>query len=217
MARTTALKIDSADLARAGARLGELTGEELGKVIVTSLNDVIDSAYDLARNRMNAGINVTDDYMRRTMSVEHATAQRPMAAIVARGTLTGISHFKPEQRMQPVLRPNRSRGDPARGIPRGQKTAGVSVEVTRGARKALKSSRVFIAPGLRDTEGNPLVFRREGGSTRSGKDKLQRLLGPSVYQLFAYQVKGVFLEETEEALAETLADQAEAALQKALE
>lgn len=217
MARAYALKIDVADLVRRSGRLDRFTGEEIGAVTVVALNEVVETVFEQARERMNAGINISDDQLRRAMSIERATAQKPVASLIARGDVTGLSHYKPEQRVQPALRPKRSKGDPRRGIPRGSKSAGVSVEVTRGGRKNIQSDRVFITPGIRDTQGNPLVFQRISGTTRSGKTKIRRLLGPSTYQLFRYQIEHGLLDEAADQLQEKLSEQLQTALQEVLE
>jgi hypothetical protein len=67
----------------------------------------------------------------------------------------------------------------------------VSIEVIRGARKQIDSDRVFLAPNILDSEGNPFVFKRIGGATKSGKRQLQRLMGPGVYQLFRHSIPAV--------------------------
>lgn len=220
------LKFDSDELRKRGVALDELTGEALGKVIVESLNSTINDAYDLARNSMTAGINLTDDYLRRKMPITLATAAKPQATIVAEGTTTTLSHFDKQQHITDVNWSNaqikamgkkfgpwpgwtKRRGNAKLGIPENRKSAGQSVAVSRGARSQF--DHAFSIPGKSDNSGNLLMFtRRPGGSgTRA-------LLGPAVYQLFKYQLNGTLLDETEEALAKTLADQVEAAMQKAL-
>jgi hypothetical protein len=226
MARSNfALKLDVADLVRRSGRLDRFTGEDLGRISVEVLNETIDAVYEEARDRMVVGINMSDNQLRRPMRLEHATAALPTATLkaigpskgaVKSGILTGLSHYAPEQRMQPVKNPSRSRGDQARGISRGSKTAGVSVEVTRGGRKGVRRD-VFIMPDTKDTQGNPLVFERVSGRTASGKTKIRRLLGPSVYQLFRYQLEHGLLGETADTLEAELADRLQDALQDAIE
>ena len=221
-----ALKFDSDTLRKRGVALDALTGDALGGVIVQSLNDTLNGAYDLARNRMTAGINLDDQYLRRKMPITLATAAKPQASIVAEGTTTALSHFDKQQHITDVNWSNaqiqamgkkfapwpgwtKRRGNQKLGIPENRKAAGQSVAVARGARSQF--AHAFSIPGKTDNSGNLLMFtRRPGGSgTRA-------LLGPAVYQLFKYQLNGTLLGETEEALAKTLADQVEAAMTKAL-
>lgn len=216
MARNTALKLDTTQLEKLGDRLARASGEEIGRATVTALNEVVDRTYDLARDRMVAGINLDDPYLRRRMRVEHATQGRPEASITASGarnanTVLGRYDAKP------VIVPNRGRrpgkGNSALGIAPGQKQGGVTVEVTRGQTSEGFVPRGFLLPLKRGTEaaGNGFgVFAR----TRDGK--LRHRYGPAVYQLFAYQVERIVGDVTDD-LEDTLAAQVDLALQKAIE
>lgn len=190
------IEFDVSSLDNLSDKLARLTPAAVGALMVDSINETADTAYALSRKAILNGINLTDDYVQKHMTVEHATASNPQASIIAHGdreNLTAVSHYGAMQLSQPVKHRDRSIGDAGRGIPSGSKTAGVSIEVVKGARKPFKSSRVFIAPNILDTEKNQFVFKRIGGKTRSGKDKLKRLMGPSVYQLF--RVAGAKIEE----------------------
>lgn len=189
---TSLVTIDTKSLEDAARKLAQLGGDRVGQLATTALNAVIDEGFLLARKRMNAGINVTDQYMLDKMSVKHASPSSLKASITAVGDLTGLSHYNPV----------------ARAKVSGEKGLGVNVTVSKGATKAVKSKRVFIAPGLKDTEGNPFVFRRLPGRTKRGKSRLQRVLGPAVYQLFAHQIP-TLVPEAEEALANELLDKVE--------
>ena len=191
------IKIDTTSISGLAEKLGQLSGETMSAAVSAAINTVADAGYDLARARMNAGINVTDQYMRDKMKVVHASPGNTRATITAGGDLTGLSHYDPVQ---------------LPGVP-GHRGRAVSVTVTRGASKVVKSKRVFVMPGKVDSEGNPMVFRRLEGTTKSGKSRLQRALGPAVYQLFSYQLP-TLVPEIEEALANELADSAEREIQK---
>ena len=149
-----------------------------------------DSSYALSRKIMLRGIKLTDEYLQKRMELVYATVKSPTATIFARGgrsDLTSVSRYGAMQTHVPAKNPNRSKGTPSRNIPAGSKSSGASVEVVSGARKQFKSSHVFLAPTggeWIDSSGNPLVFRRLEGTTKTGKDKLKALTGPSVYQLF---------------------------------
>lgn len=184
-----AFKVDVSEIEGFAQRLDKFDAQALGPLIVSTLNHVVDRAYVLSRERMRLGINLTDAYLQRRMEVRYASAAKPRAEIATHYGGLGLSHFGPRQVPQAAVSPIRKlRGDAGRGIPRGQKQGGVSVEVARGGRRPIRLPGVFTAPGIRDTEGNPFIFQRVGGRTRSGKDRLRRLFGPSPYQLFKFQL-----------------------------
>lgn len=216
MARDYALKIDAAQVVKLGERLAQVSGEEIGRASVTALNEVVDRTYELARDKMIAGINLSDDYLRRRMTLQHATPGKPVASITASGarnatTVLGRYDAKPVIVANNKGRPGK--GNKALGIPPGQKQAGVTVEVTRGNVSDGFVPRGFLLPLNRGTEagGNGMgVFAR----TKDGK--LRHRYGPSVYQLFAYQVERIVNDVTDD-LEDTLAEQVDLALQKAIE
>lgn len=198
------------------ARLGTFDEDTLRQASLQSVNEVADRAYNLSKARITDGLSLTDAYVSRKMKVNPAkpTDARVRATIVANGTLTSLGHYGVRAEMQPVKNPSRSKGHAAIGIPPGQKRAGVSVEVRRGNRKQLLKS--FTLAGFRDNEGNPLVFVQAGGvNSRTGKPKVERLLGPSVYQLFKYQV-GQIVAGVQDDLNDTLVARAEAAFEKVI-
>lgn len=167
----------------------------IGPEVIKRLNTVRDDVYGLAMKRMLRGINLTQSYVERKIQTEDATEARPVAEIVApvgaRSVITNLSHYAIKQRSRPALSPvRRLRGNTALGIPRGQKQAGISAEVTKGNRTDMGS--LFMIPSrYSDNDGNPLVFRRIKGTT--GKGKIEAVKGPSVYQLFrlaASEVEG---------------------------
>lgn len=216
MARDYALKIDASQVVKLGERLAQASGEEIGRASVTALNEVVDRTYELARDKMIAGINLTDDYLRRRMTVAHATPGKPVASITASGarnatTVLGRYDAKPVIVANNKGRPGK--GNKALGIPPGQKQAGVTVEVTRGQTSDGFVPRGFLLPLNRGTEagGNGM-----GVFARSRDGKLRHRYGPSVYQLFAYQVERIVNDVTDD-LEDTLAEQVDLALQKAIE
>lgn len=215
-ARDYALKIDATQVQKLGDRLAKATGEEIGRASVTALNEVVDRTYDLARDRMIAGINLDDQYLRRRMTVGHATPGRPVASITASGarnatTVLGRYDAKPVIVANNKGRPGK--GNKALGIPSGQKQAGVTVEVTRGQTSDGFVPRGFLLPLNRGTEAGGNGF---GVFARSRDGTLRHRYGPSVYQLFAYQVERIIGDVTDD-LEDTLAAQVDLALQKAIE
>ena len=216
MARDYALKIDAAQVVKLGERLAQASGEEIGRASVTALNEVVDRTYELARDKMIAGINLTDDYLRRRMTLQHATPGKPVASITASGARNATTVLGRYDAKPVIVANNKGRsgkGNKALGIPPGQKQAGVTVEVTRGNVSDGFVPRGFLLPLNRGTEagGNGMgVFAR----TKDGK--LRHRYGPSVYQLFAYQVERIVNDVTDD-LEDTLAEQVDLALQKAIE
>jgi hypothetical protein len=217
MAREYALKIDARQVAGLAERLAEVSGEEIGRASVAALNQVVDRTYDLARDRMIAGINLSDPYLRRRMRVEHATPGKPEASITADGSRNATTVLG-RYDARPVLAPTKNQaraglaGPRKLPVPFGQKQAGVTVEVTRGQQNDGFVPRGFLLPLRRGNEagGNGFgVFAR----TRDGK--LRHRYGPSVYQLFAYQADRIIDDVTDD-LETALADQVDQALQKAL-
>lgn len=207
--------------------IGQIPEALTGRVIVTSLNAVAERTYDLSRRRITEGVNLTDDYLRRRMVVRPATVSKPEAVIEASGAkslMTQLSHYDAQQAVQPVTW-NNARilgmgkkfgkwpgwteriGRPSLGIQPNDKAAGRSAEVNRGTRRLQRSA--FALPGRKDSEGNYLIFRRNNG-------KITSLLGPSVYQLFRYQIP-LIENEIMADLEQELLDNAQTELQKALD
>lgn len=214
MARNYALKFDTQAVEALARRIAEATGDQVGAASVAALNEVADRTFNLARDRMTAGINLDDPYLRRRMSVRHATPGRPEASIMARGgrsDMTVLGRFD----AKPVIVPNvRSggRGNRALGIPAGEKQAGVTVEVIRGQRNEGFVPRGFLLPLRRGRQDGGNGF---GVFARGRDGKLRHRYGPSVYQLFAFQAERIE-DEVAADLEKTLIEQVDAALQKAL-
>lgn len=215
MSKSIQLKVDIRQVEGFADRLGRLSGRELGEAAVDALNEVVERAYEFGRDRMTQGINLSDEYVRERMQVDKATQGRPEATITAFGSrpnLTILGRYDAQARPVPVTSGRRSRSTGALRsvIPAGQKQSGVTVGVSKGSRSFVE--RGFLLPLRRGTEagGNGLgVFARN----RAGK--LLHRYGPSVYQLFGFQIQTVSFA-AEEDLAETLLDKADAAVEKAL-
>lgn len=204
------VRLDVTRLDSLSDKLGEIDGRQLGIAAVRAVNEVTDRVYDTARKRMNAGINLTDQYLRDNMQVIHADdPARPRAVIRARFRATTLGRYDARQLVQPAKRPDRAKGDSLRGIPPGLKQAGVSVEVARGARKPVLGTRAFLVP-LKNGNGMG-VFVREG----AGKKNIRHLYAPSVYQLFRKAVE-VMYEDIGGDLEAAIAREAERELERIL-
>lgn len=216
---TTLLKIDVTKVEGLGERLGKLTGQEIVAASVTALNSAMESAYDLARQRMVSSVNLDDPYIRTKMDVSPATLQKPKASIVAFGDkpfVTPLSRYP----NQLLLAPRKTTGHQynnkkrpytgAMKLPEGMRQKAVEVRVSRQGGGAtllyafmqpLKSGAVAGGNGFG-------IFARD----RSGK-KLHRY-GPAVYQMFKTLLPTIEGEVGDDLTAKLL-DEVEAEIQKA--
>lgn len=205
-------------------RLGVLTPSGFS---VGAINQVLDSTYDLLRTTMLSGINLTDEYLQRSMQVERATESKPEASITTFGGkpyLTNLSHYGAMQETRAVNWTNeaiqaaghklgnwpgwtRRKGNQPLGIEPNRKAAGKSVEVVRGRRKSMKP--VFSIPGKKDKEGNLILF------SRNEADKVQAKTGPSPYQLARHAIPLIY-DNVADDLREAVIDAAEREFTKAL-
>lgn len=196
MARSINVSVNSARLDALAVALGEITEEQLGRAALRAVNEVADRTYDLARKRMNAGINLEDQYISRKLRREPAIEpSRPRATITAAGDLTILGRYNPKV----ILRPTKKlgKGDSSRGVPAGLKASGVSIEVTRGAPKDITTGFLMKLRG-----GNGM-----GVFTRGVDGKARHRYGPAVYQLFRHSV-----DEIKDIVADDLAETAGATM-----
>ena len=214
MATKTALRIDMAQVAALTGKIGKLEPAELGSNLVSAINEVADRAYDFARKRMTDSVNLTDDYVRRKMVVQAATAQRPEARITASGAredMTPLSRYDAKM----VLAPRKSpKARPTTGglrLPSGMRQRGVEVRVAKASGGATLLYG-FMQPLLAGIEagGNDL-----GVFTRSKSGVKRHRYGPAVYQLFRTQMPNI-TDDVGEDLQRTVGDAAEANLREIL-
>lgn len=208
------IKFDTSDVERLGQTLGDISGAGLAVATVTALNAVVDRTYDLARDRITTGINLSDEYLRRRMSVERATASKPVASITASGArndMTVLGRFNARPTVVPNRSPGKRKGFGALGIQPGSKQQGVTVEVRRGADASV--DRGFLMPLNKGTESGGNGF---GVFARTKDGRLRHRYGPSVYQLFSYQIPRITDEVTDD-LEETLLAQVDEQMQRAFE
>lgn len=215
MATKTALRIDMAQVEALTGKIGKLEPAELGSNLVSAINEVADRAYDFTRKRMTDSVNLTDDYVRRKMVVQAATAQRPEARITASGAredMTVLGRYDAKMILAPRETTNRAR--PTTGglrIPSGMRQNGVEVKV----RKTGGDSEIeygFLQPlraGKTDGGNGLGVFAR----SKSGVKRHR--YGPAVYQLFRTQMPNI-TDDVGEDLQRTVGDAAEANLREIL-
>ena len=214
MATKTALRIDMAQVEALTGKIGKLEPAELGSNLVSAINEVADRAYDFARKRMTDSVNLTDDYVRRKMAVQAATAQRPEARITASGArsdMTPLSRYDAKM----VLAPRKSpKARPTTGglrLPSGMRQRGVEVQVAKasGGATLLYGFMQPLRAGV-EAGGNDL-----GVFTRSKSGVKRHRYGPAVYQLFRTQMPNI-TDDVGEDLQRTVGDAAEANLREIL-
>lgn len=215
MATKTALRIDMAQVEALTGKIGKLEPAELGSNLVAAINEVADRAYDFARKRITDSVNLTDDYVRRKMVVQAATAQRPEARITASGAredMTVLGRYDAQMILAP--RETTTRARPTTGglrLPSGMRQDGVEVKV----RKTGGTSEIeygFLQPlraGKTDGGNGLGVFAR----SKSGVKRHR--YGPAVYQLFRTQMPNI-TDDVGEDLQRTVGDAAEANLREIL-
>lgn len=137
------------------------------------INVVADRVNQESRRRIVSTVNLSPTYVRDRMRYVKAKRSTMKAGIFARVRPTTLATFGAQQLVQPAPK---AKGDKLRGIPAGQKQAGVSVMVKPASRKAMR--KAFLVP-LRNV-GRMGVFTRFGPEK---KDILHRY-GPSVDQVF---------------------------------
>lgn len=212
MATGVSIKFDFGKLDDFAERLGSISQDQLGQIVVSGLNKVLESAFDLAQSRMLATINLDPAYVNRKMEKVEATRERPVAEIVApfgsKADLTTLSHYGAMLTTTATAHPD-SAGRPDWAIPPGQKQGHPSVEVQRGDRKQMQSSKAFIIPKLKDNQGNPLIFKRKASGS------LAVVYGPSVYQLFGVTAGDIEVEVSDD-LADKILAMAGDAVERAL-
>jgi hypothetical protein len=216
---TTLLKIDVTKVEGLGERLGKLTGQEIVAASVTALNSAMESAYDLARQRMVSSVSLDDPYIRTKMDVSPATLQKPKASIVAFGDkpfVTPLSRYP----NQLLLAPRKTTGHQynnkkrpytgAMNLPEGMRQKAVQVSVSRqgGGATLLYAFMQPLKAGVLVGGNGFGIFARD----RSGK-KLHRY-GPAVYQMFKTLLPTIEGEVGDD-LSAKLLDEVEAEIQKA--
>lgn len=214
MATKTALRIDMAQVEALTGKIGKLEPAELGSNLVSAINEVADRAYDFARKRMTDSVNLTDDYVRRKMVIQAATAQRPEARITASGArsdTTPLARYDAKM----VLAPRKSpKARPTTGglrLPSGMRQRGVEVQVAKasGGATLLYGFMQPLRAGI-EAGGNDL-----GVFTRSKSGVKRHRYGPAVYQLFRTQMPNI-TDDVGEDLQRTVGDAAEANLREIL-
>ncbi len=198
--RSTAVKIDIDQVLALAGDLGRVDAQTFGTAAQAALNETIDRTYQLASDRMTAGINLSDDYLRRRMTTEHASGKTLEASITASGDRAAQTRLATYDAQMVIVPRKTTRASRSRGVLplNGGRQAGVTVTVSRGAPKT--GASLFMLPlragaVLGDKFG---VFVRE-------KRRIKHLYGPAVYQLLAHQAPRIS-DEVADDLQRTLLD-----------
>jgi hypothetical protein len=133
---------------------------------------------------MGENIALDPGYIRSQMTFDPATSARSIRArITTRGSLVVLGHYSPKTIYVPATSRRKSfKGDAKRGIPAGQKNAGVQVTVKPSAPRAIPGA--FTMTLRRGTQAGDSV----GVFTRSPAGGLVHRYGIAPYSLFKYQV-----------------------------
>ena len=198
--RSTAVKIDIDQVLALAGDLGRVDAQTFGTAAQAALNETIDRTYQLASDRMTAGINLSDDYQRRRMTTEHASGKTLEASITASGDRAAQTRLATYDAQMVIVPRKTTRASRSRGVLplNGGRQAGVTVTVSRGAPKT--GASLFMLPlragaVLGDKFG---VFVRE-------KRRIKHLYGPAVYQLLAHRAPRI-TDEVADDLQRTLLD-----------
>ena len=183
--RKVAIDLDLSALPELNERLSRLTAEQIAQVNVRAVNTSVATVYDMARKRMNAGINLDDAYMRRKMTVDEATGSKASATITASGSRDDMALLR-RYDAKIIYAPRKARyarpTTKGLALPSGMRQSGVSVQVARGGTKVMPGAFMQPLKSGNEVGGNGL-----GVFLRDSRGKKHHLYGPSVYQLFRNQ------------------------------
>lgn len=195
------IRITTEEVQALADRLGSIDEGTLGLAAMQGVNAVAERTYSTARRKMLSGIGLSESYVDERMKLELATVPiNPTAFITARYRHTTLGTYGAKQLVQAVKHPKRSKGDARLGIAPGSKSAGISVEVTRGSRKPISYAFFMPMRAGNTLGGNGMgMFKRTG----DGPKDYEAMYGPSVYQLFRATVSGIY-EDIETDLRTTI-------------
>lgn len=200
------VKIDFDGADRLAGKIDALASRALLRLSAADAVNEVATRFDKqAKQGMNAGLNLSDDYVASRMRVERASPAGvgPVRAeVVTRGDLTILSHYPHVQLTQAAPR---AKGDPKRGIPPGRKQAGIAAEIRKGGAVAVDKWFTMTLRG----SGKVGVFFRPAGRKPVHK------YGPSPYSLFRHQIE-VGQDALADDLQRTAAEHAADAIRKGL-
>lgn len=182
MARAFEVKVDPTRMLAAGQALVDFAGGSVSEEAQRAVNEQTAAFMVEARRAMIAGIMLSEGYVSSKMQFDPSTnPNRIRASITTAGDLVILGHYNPVVQTVAAKRPNRAKGDKSRGVPPGQKAAGVGVTIKRGQPKT--HPEAFTMRLRRGTDQGDSI----GVFTRRGDKKLHRY-GIAPYSLFRFQV-----------------------------
>lgn len=179
MATLLTARIDTRPLEQLATKLDEAArGVALRLSAVEACNAVTTRFKASAQRGMNAGLNLSDEYVASRMFVTPAVPSGRDAVrseITTRGDLTIVGRFPHEQL--------RRAGTAVRsGLTRGRRPSGARVDIKKG--QPVVEPQWFIMRLRRGLQPGD----NEGLFVRTSDGRLKHLYGPSPYSLFRYQI-----------------------------
>ena len=206
------VQIQVDDIEALASRLDSFAGSAgLGLIAVGAVNAVTTRADAALRAAENAGIHLSDAYVKSKTDVRFATS-KPQAEIATRGDLTIMGRYPIAHLWQPAgpARQNRrrgtvrggpSKGDAKRGIPSGYKQAGLRVDIKKGSPTAQeKWFTMTLRSGAQPGANVGVFVRDKGGPAR-------HLYAVSPYSLFRFQA-GAQQGDIQDDLTQEMTDRA---------
>ncbi|WP_435234481.1 phage tail protein [Psychromonas sp. PT13] len=187
------------DIKRVQARINQLSSE-VNKAQVSAINRATRKALTLAVNNIKSQVNLKAPYIRSKLKVyQRATAQNPEGVLGAESRGVLLDRFDGQQIVTKAKHPNRSKGDPLRGIASGYKSKGVTVKVkAKGAAKFMPGFYIPLNNG-NGANGMAIAVR-----TGRGQKDYKVLYGPSVSQTFNYVRNDISAQTQEIVISELL-------------
>ncbi len=211
--------IDVKPVQTASDRLNKVGSSVIGPAAVAAINKVLPPTYDTAVKKMLSGINMTRTDVDAEMRIEPASDPLKPEGFIVAGRKTRRPSTMRRFRVGMILQQNRwsnvivaqkiaanarnvippgtaplpwklRKGDSLRGVPAGQKFAGLRVEVKKGSVK--EAGHWFFLKGKNGVLLPARVKRNaEKKWGRKGKGNIEVIHGPSVWQLFRAQIPGL--------------------------
>lgn len=192
VASSFSIELVSTDLEKVADSLVRLGSKGLGEAALRAVNTVATRTYANTLDAMIAGINLSDAYVRSKTQLILATNPKDATATLLASTdalqPSTLTTFGAAVVSRPA-KSKRAKGNASIGVARGYKAVGFDASVRRGKTDFFSHSKsgntyFFI---IRAPNGKLLTVRRQKDAR--GKGSLEAMYGPSVMQLFRFQIK----------------------------
>lgn len=210
MAASFSINLVADDLKAVTDNLIHLSSTGLGEAAVRAVNMVATRAYDKTLEGMISGINLNNEYVRSKTDLVLATSPNDATAVLlASGDAaqpSTLTTYGAAVVARPAKNLKRAKGNASIGVARGERAAGFTASVARGKTDFFSHSQsgntyFFI---IRAPNGSLLTVRRQKDAR--GQGALKALYGPSVIQLFKFQVKANIVAIAEDLTTTFLAE-----------